>query len=192
MEVLYMKVLALLGSPRNNGNTSLLLDEYLRGIEDFDKDAEVTKVFLQEKNIQGCSSCEACRHVTTIGQCAIKDDMQELYPLFCNADVVIYATPIYWWSVSAQLKAFMDRCYALGPIKDSFAGKKAALLMTYGGELPNKGPELVKTMFEEICDYKNMDLVDVCGVCTDDYMPVIENAEALRNVYEMGLTITSA
>jgi len=60
--------------------------------------------------------------------------------------VVVYATPIYWSSVSTQLKAFMDRCYALGSIKDSFKGKKAALLITYGGELPNKGPALVKTI----------------------------------------------
>ncbi|MHB1394166.1 MAG: hypothetical protein ACYCYE_14065 [Clostridia bacterium] len=61
--------------------------------------------------------------------------------------------------------------------------------MTYGGELPNKGPELVKTMFEEICEYKNMDLVDVYGVCTEDYMPVAENTEALGDVYEMGLKV---
>ena len=115
--------------------------------------------------------------------------MQELYPLFRQADMVIYATPIYWWSVSAQLKAFMDRCYALGSIEDSFAGKKAVLLMTYGGELPNNGPELVKTTFEEICDYKEMDLVHVYSVCTDDYMPVAENAEALSDVYEMGLGV---
>ncbi len=183
-----MKVLALLGSPRKNSNTSLLLDEYLRGIKDSNKDAEITKVFLHEKNIHGCAACEACRHVT-IGQCAVKDDMQALYPLFRQADMVVYATPIYWWSVSAQLKAFMDRCYALGPVKDSFTGKKAALLMTYGGELPNKGPELVKTMFEEICDYKNMDLVDVYGVCTEEYMPVAENTEALNDVYKMGLKV---
>ena len=180
-----MKVLALLGSPRKNGNTSLLLDEYLRGIKDSNKDAEITKVFLQEKNIHSCAACEACRNINIV-QCAIKDDMQELYPLFRQADVVVYATPIYWWSVSAQLKAFMDRCYALGSIKDSFADKKAALLMTYGGELPNKGPELVKTTFEEICDYKEMDLIDVYGVCTEDYMPVAENTEALGDVYEMG------
>lgn len=184
-----MKVLALLGSPRKSGNTGLLLDEYLRGIKASNKDAEITKVFLQEKSIQGCMACEACRSVT-IGQCAIKDDMQQLYPLFCQADMVVYASPVYWWSVSAQLKAFMDRCYALGPIEDSFAGKKAALLMTYGGELPNKGPELVKTMFEEICDYKEMKLIDTYGVCTDDYMPVAENSKALKDVYELRLKIS--
>ncbi len=183
-----MKVLALLGSPRMSGNTGLLLEEYLRGIKDSNEDAEITKVFLHEKNIHGCSACEVCRNIN-IGKCTIKDDMQELYPLFHQADVVVYATPIYWWSVSAQLKAFMDRCYALGPIKDSFAGKKAALLMTYGGELPNKGPELVKTMFEEICDYKNMELVDVYGVCTEEYLPVAENTKALKDVYGMGFKV---
>lgn len=181
-----MKVLALLGSPRKNGNTGSLLDEYLRGIKASNKDAEIIKVYLNDKNIHGCTACEACRSITP-GQCAIKDDMQELYPLFRQADMVIYATPVYWWSVSAQLKAFMDRCYAISSTEDCFVGKKAALLMTYGGELPNKGPELVKATFEEICDYKEMKLVDVYGVCTDDYMPVADNTDALKEVYELGL-----
>lgn len=183
-----MKVLALLGSPRKNGNTAILLNEYLKGIRESDKAAEITCIYLNEKDIHGCNSCDACRNVT-IGQCVIKDDMQELYPLFCQADMIIYATPIYWWSVSTQLKAFMDRCYALGLVEGSFAGKKAALLMTYGGELPNKGPDLVKTTYEEICDYRKMDLIHVYGVCTDDYMPVAENSKVLKDVYEMGLTV---
>lgn len=183
-----MKVLALLGSPKRHGNTSLLLEEYLRGIKASHKDADITKIFLHEKDIQNCTACGTCHNIT-IGQCAIMDDMQELYPLFRQADMVIYATPIYWWSISTQLKAFMDRCYALGNLKDSYSGKKAALLMTYGGELPNKGPELVKTAFEEICDYKEMDLIHVYGVCTDEYMPVAENTKALMDVYEMGLKV---
>jgi multimeric flavodoxin WrbA len=188
MEVMYMKVLALLGSPRENGNTSLLLDEYIKGIEASGINCEITRVYLHRKRISGCSACNACRSITP-GQCAVKDDMQELYPLFCQADLVIYASPVYWWSVSAQLKAFMDRCYALGSVQDSFAGKKATLLMTYGGELPNKGPELVRSMLEEICEYKEMKLVDVYGVCTDDYMPVADNIEALKEVYNMGLRV---
>lgn len=183
-----MKVLALLGSPRKNGNTSLLLDEYLKGIMESNKTAEITRIFLNEKTIHGCNACDACHNVT-IGQCVIKDDMQELYPLFRQADMIIYATPVYWWSVSAQLKAFMDRCYALGPVEGSFSGKKASLLMTYGGELPNNGPDLVKTTFEEICEYKEMQLLHVYGVCTDDYIPVAENAEALSHVYKIGTEV---
>lgn len=180
-----MKILALLGSPRKGGNTDLLLEEYIKGIKEAGKPTEITKVYLNSKSIHGCNACEACRS-TTIGQCVIKDDMQELYPLFREANMVIYATPIYWWSVSAQLKAFMDRCYALGQVEGSFTGKKAALLMTYGGELPNSGPELVKTAFEDICEYKEMKLVHVYSVCTDDYMPVAENTKALGDVYRMG------
>ncbi len=183
-----MKVLALLGSPRKKGNTDLLLDAYLKGIEASGKGAEVSKVYLHEKNIRNCAACDAC-HVVNIGKCVIQDDMQALYPEFIEADVVIYATPVYWWSVSSQLKSFMDRCYALGSVEDSFAGKKAVLLLTYGGELPNKGPEIVRVCFEEICDYKEMDLIDVYGVCTDEYMPVAENAAALNEVFEMGKKI---
>ncbi len=180
-----MKVLALLGSPRKNGNTGLLLDEYIKGIKETGNSAEITKIYLNDKSIHGCNACEACRNISP-GQCAIEDDMQELYPLFRQADTVIYATPIYWWGVTAQLKAFMDRCYALGKVEGCYKGKKVSLLMTYGGDLPNSGPELVKTAFEDICEYKEMDLIHVYGACTDDYMPVAQNTKALAEVHVMG------
>lgn len=186
-----MKVLALMGSPRKGGNTALLLERYLDGLKQTNKDADINKVCLNDMDIHGCNACDACENIQR-GQCVIRDDMQKLYPLFMEADMVIYATPVYWWSVTAQMKAFMDRCYALGKVKGSFEGKKAALLMTYGGELPNKGPELVRETFEEICEYKEMNLLHVYGVCTDDYMPVDKNIEALRAVYELGASVVLA
>ncbi|HMM20032.1 MAG TPA: flavodoxin family protein [Selenomonadales bacterium] len=184
-----MKLLAVLGSPRKKGNSSLLLDQYLKGIREANRDADIAKVYLQEKNIRHCTACDVC-HTITPGRCAIKDDMQELYGLFAEAAMVVYATPVYWWGVSAQLKAFLDRTNAFDvPDGTYFAGKKAALLMTYGLGLPNKGPELVAASFGEICRYTGMDLIDVYGICANKAEPAAENAKALREVYELGLRI---
>jgi len=185
-----MKLLAVHGSPRKRGNSSLLLDQYLKGIQEANPAAEITKVYLQEKNIRNCTACDVC-HTITPGKCVIKDDMQELYTLFAEASMLVYATPVYWWGVSAQLKTFLDRTNAFDvPNGQYFAGKKLALLMTYGINLPNKGPELIKASFEEICEFAKMNLVDVYGVCANKSMPVAENAKVLKDVYEMGRKIT--
>jgi hypothetical protein len=61
--------------------------------------------------------------------------------------------------------------------------------MTYGGALPNSGPEIVERTFRDICDYVGINLVKVYGVCTDEYMPVEKNTDALREVYEIGKNI---
>jgi multimeric flavodoxin WrbA len=111
--------------------------------------------------------------------------MQDLYQKFHRAEVLIFATPVYWWNITSQLKRFMDRMYAID-VESGFKNKKFVLLLTYGGALPNSGPELVQRTFKEICDYVHMDFVQFYGTCTDDYKPVEENQEAQEAVYEMG------
>lgn len=182
-----MNILAVLGSPRKNGNTDLLLKKYIEGASSVNDDAKIETIFLQEKNISPCTSCYACKKGSK-RECIINDDMKDIYPKIKEADVMVLATPIYWWNISAQLKIFIDRWFGLGGTKD-FGGKKFVLLMTYGGALPNLGPELAEKSLREICDYLKMDVVQVYGVCTDEYMPVAENEEALKEVYELGKKI---
>lgn len=178
-----MKIGAFLGSPRRNGNTAQLLREFLRGAAE-NKDTAVEEVFLQEKRIYNCTACEGCK--TSTG-CVINDDMQKLYPIIKEADILVFAMPIYWWSMPGQMKTFVDRFYGLK--KNERSGKKAFVLMTYGGAMPNSGPELVERTFRDIFDYIDIDLVKVYGVCTDEYIPVEENVVALREVYEIGASI---
>lgn len=178
-----MKVTAFLCSPRRNGNTAHLLEEFLKGV--YEKNGTtINEVFLQENRISGCTGCQHCKKSTG---CVQNDDMQKIYPLIKDADVLVFATPIYWWSMPSQLKALIDRFYALKPKERK--GKKVYLLMTYGGALPNSGPELVERTFRDISDYIGCDLVKVYGVCTDEYMPVEQNIEALKEVYEIGRNI---
>ena len=102
------KVLGISGSPRRDGNTELLLKEFLRGAEE--NGLETGLNILSELNISPCTSCDLCRKD---GQCAINDDMQSMYSKLLEADYIVLASPIYFSGVSAQMKCCIDRCQAL-------------------------------------------------------------------------------
>jgi multimeric flavodoxin WrbA len=177
-----MKVLAVQGSPKKKGNTALLLEHYLRGVEENHRNVEINRVFLQEKNIAPCTGCYTC--IEKNSSCVIEDDMQELYDKIIEADLLVFATPVYWWSISAQLKTFVDRFCPLSV--EDFKGKKFVLLMTYGMARPNTGPEMVENMFKEIWDHFEVDFAQTYSTCTEQYLPVAENKEAQDAVYELG------
>lgn len=185
-----MKLLAIHGSPRKNGNSACLLDEYLKGIVKSNKDVEISKVYLHEKNIHHCNGCNICRTATP-GRCVIKDDMQELYAQFHLSKMVVFATPVYWWSISSQLKTFLDRINAFDiPEGNYFKDKMISILMTYELNPPNKGPELIKAGFEEICRYTKMNLVDVYSACTGNFSHIKEDKTVLKEVHELGSKIS--
>lgn len=183
-----MKILALMGSPRKKGNTDILLDEFLRGLSNNNKNIEINKIVLQDKKIACCVSCNGCKMLKS-QRCVVKDDMQQLYPLVKEADIIVFSTPIYWWSMSAQLKIFVDRLYGLGE-KSSLKNKTCVLLTTYGGALPNEGPRLVEQTFREICGHMGMKLQCSYGVCTGEGTALSENSSQLKEVYELGFNIT--
>ena len=130
------KVLVILGSPRKKGNSATLADRISRGAKS--AGAEVETVFLQGLKISPCKGCDTCQKPDTEG-CATKDDMQKIYPKLIRADAWVIASPVYWFTMSAQTKIFMDRCYALTAYaKNPFAGKRIAIAMSYGGVDPVK------------------------------------------------------
>lgn len=101
------KVLILSGSPRKNGNSDLLCDEFARGA--IEAGHEVEKIRVSEKKIAYCRACYACRGT---GVCAIKDDMAEVMQKMIDCDVMVLASPVYFYSIDAQLKAVIDRSVA--------------------------------------------------------------------------------
>ena len=101
------KVLILSGSPRKNGNSDILCDEFARGAADAGH--EVEKIRVAEKKIGYCYACYACRGT---GVCAIKDDMAEIMQKMIDCDVMVLASPVYFYSIDAQLKAVIDRSVA--------------------------------------------------------------------------------
>lgn len=115
-----MRLLGIVGSPRKNGNTEILVKEALKIAAEAGWQTDI--FLLSEKQVAPCDACGAC-HGT--GECAIKDDMQELFKLMDQADGIIFASPVYFGSVSAQAKAVMDRTFALlgkRSLKDKIAG----------------------------------------------------------------------
>lgn len=101
------KVLILSGSPRKNGNSDILCDEFARGA--VEAGHEIEKIRVAEKNIGYCRACYACRGT---GLCAIKDDMAEVMQKMIECDVMVLASPVYFYSIDAQLKAVIDRSVA--------------------------------------------------------------------------------
>ena len=101
------KVLILSGSPRLGGNSDTLCNEFMKGAKEAGH--QVEKIFVAGKNIGYCKACYACKDS---GICAIKDDMAEVLDKMLEADVIVLSSPVYFYSISAQLKAVIDRTVA--------------------------------------------------------------------------------
>ena len=121
-----MNVLILQGSPRANGNTAGMADEYRQAAEA--AGPTVPLVDVAHKKIAGCMACEYC-HGKGNGVCIQKDDMQELYPLLAEAEVLVLAAPIYYFTMSAQVQAPIQRIYNMN--KPPKVKKMAMLLSSY-------------------------------------------------------------
>ena len=121
-----MTVLILQGSPRANGNTAWMAEEFRRAAETAGHD--VTLVDVVHKKIAGCLACEYC-HGKGNGTCVQKDDMQGLYPLLAEAEVLVLAAPIYYFTMSAQIQAPIQRIYNMN--KPQKVKKMAMLLSSY-------------------------------------------------------------
>ena len=102
------KVLIVSGSPRKGGNSDLLCDEFMRGASDAGN--QVEKGFLRSKKVAPCNACYYCRQ--SGGECAIRDDMGEILDKMQAADVIVMASPVYFYSIDAQMKAVIDRSVA--------------------------------------------------------------------------------
>jgi hypothetical protein len=116
------KIIVVLGSPRKEGNSTTLAKRVIAGAKA--SGAEVEAFYLHDMNISPCMACDECRD-DPAKDCVIDDQMKALYPKLRRADALVIASPIYWFTMSAQTKLFMDRCYALGgPDGHALQGKQ--------------------------------------------------------------------
>ena len=123
-----MKILVLNGSPRANGNTASLIHAFVEGAKE--NKHTITVFNVARKKIAGCLACEYC-HTQGGGRCIQQDDMQEIYPVLEEAEMIVLASPIYYHSFTGQLQCALNRIYALDKPKHL---KKAALIMTSGSD----------------------------------------------------------
>jgi len=122
-----MKILGLSCSPNIHGNTVTLMEQALKGANAEGADTELWSIV--GKTIQPCQACRSCFGK---GVCKIKDDMQELGDKMLAADGIIFGTPVYFWDVTAQAKAVIDRTFAFNTPERNLANKVGGIIVTAG------------------------------------------------------------
>ncbi|MEM2940853.1 MAG: flavodoxin family protein [Thermoproteota archaeon] len=174
-----MKVLGLIGSPRKNSNTDLLVSRILDGASASNHLTE--KLYLYELNISPCVDCRRCKKGSF--QCAINDDMQILYPKLKDADVIIFGTPLYWYGPTGKMKLVVDRLRPFIASK-KLKGKKA-ILVTPSEEGPSACGHLVG-MFELSFQYLEINLIDKVLAKAYEKAEVREQPEILERMFQLG------
>jgi multimeric flavodoxin WrbA len=185
-----MKVLGIFGSPRKGGNTELLLEEALKGAEA--EGAEVERLRITDYNIIPCKGCLACYNK---GDCIILDDMQKIYPKLTEADIIILASPIFFYNVTAWAKALIDRCQALWArkyqLKDPSLGKEGkkrkGFFISTGGTKGQKMFEGAVLTVKYFFDVLNAEYTgDLLVREVDAKGDVLNHPETLRQAFEAG------
>ncbi len=128
------KIVILNGSPRRKGNTSAMVNMFIKGAEEAGN--IVTEFFLNDMNIHGCRGCFGGDN-SRVCPCVQKDDMDQIYPLVKECDVLIIASPLYYWNLSGQIRTAFDRLFALEEgDKNLLRGNRraSALIMSAEGD----------------------------------------------------------
>lgn len=150
-----MKILTILGSPRRKGNTAAVLAKFEQMVK---SEHSVERINIVDYDVRGCLGCDSCFKNLDDPGCVQKDDGKQILERILAADVVIYATPLYVWSYSAQLKALMDRHYCLVKWREGIKaaqlmqGKPAALLVTCGDDIENNA-DTIQVEFDREMEY---------------------------------------
>lgn len=124
-----MNVLVINGSPRPQGNTKQMVEAFREGA--VSSGNKVNVIDVCQKKIGGCLACEYC-HTKGNGNCIQKDDMQEIYDLLKEAEMLVIASPIYYHGISGQLKCVIDRFYSAAYPKKPNKLKKVAMILSSG------------------------------------------------------------
>lgn len=182
------QILVLEGSPRT-GNTSAVTDWVVAGMGRGNK---VTRVKLCELNIHPCQECFTCTKTKKGAGCAQDDDMLGLYDKVVDADLVIWASPIFCWNVTAQTKMALDRCFALLTGEDLLKGSKWALVVTAGGDAFD-GADLAVQMFSRLARYGGIEYVGqhVVAPCPDG-AKLKKSAKLQESAKEFGRELAKA
>jgi len=177
-----MRVLALQGSPRKCGNTATLLDALLKVLE---KSHAVHRFHIAGLNIRPCLSCYSCEAQQS---CADDDDMQSLYPHLAGSDLVILASPIYFYGVTAQMKTVIDRCQHLWLNPAERKTKRIGVLVLTAGapDASGQGVEITREACRIFFRCLGAPLVHTLVATNTDKLPVCEQPDALRAAKLLG------
>lgn len=188
-------ILVIQGGGRANGNTAQLVSSFAKGVEDAGHKVEI--ISLMKSEVKGCLGCNACRYGKP---CIQKDSFNDIVPKIENADMVVFATPLYFWTISSRLKAFIERFYCIAqedpepPLGryEKYPVKDCALLVTAADNF--------FWTFEQVTSYYKFAIVNyigfhdkgmlLAGGCGDtNGKPQIDKTNYLAEAYEFGRNI---
>ena len=181
-------VLVLKSSPRVNGNSNTLAERLEAGAKE--AGATVKSLMLHDMDIRPCDACEDCKET---GVCVIKDDMQQIYPLLEKACALIIASPIYWFTFSAQAKLCIDRWYALIHDGEIFRDKKIGIILTYGdNDLYESGGINAIHTYESIFRYLGAQIEGMVYGTADKIGDAEKQPELMNQAYQLGHKLGTA
>ena len=176
-----MKILVITGSPRKDGNSNTLADSFIKGAQEAGH--SVVRFDSAFKNVHPCIACNKCG---MNGECVFKDDFEFIRDNIVDADAVVFATPMYYFGISAQIKAVIDRFYAInGQIH---VPKKAVLIMTYADTSAKEAQPIISN-YETLLNYlgwSDAGRVIASGVWTEGS---VNQTQYPKQAYELGKNI---
>lgn len=183
-----MKILIIKSSPRPHGNSSTLADQLAEGA--LQAGAQVECISLHKLNIHPCNGCDAC---VKTGKCTTKDDMQPLFDKLIEADAIVLASPIYWFTYSAQLKICIDRWYSIWKNDhDAFRGKPFGIILTYGDtDLYNSGAINAIHTFETMLNFLRAKIAGWVYGSLNDVGDAQKNPELMQKAYQLGVKMVN-
>lgn len=178
-------ILVLTGSPRVGGNSDLLADAFIKGAKLAGH--KVTKFEAAFKNINGCKACNKC--YSNGSACVFNDDFNELAPLAEDSDMIVFVSPLYWFSFSAQIKAALDKFYAFGVGQRNLKIKESALI-TCGEDTDPAGYDGIVKSYELITGYKEwVDKGRIIVTGVNHKGDILNKEEYLEQAEKMGAAV---
>jgi len=175
-----MNIVVISGSPRKGGNTEIMVDNFAKGA--MESGHEVTIKRLSALKVAPCTACKYC--FTSGGICSQKDDMIEILEAIDKADMLVFASPIYWFDITAQLKCVIDRMYARGKV--GFHHKYVGLLLNSGAPGVYDAAIAQYNMTNKYLKWEDKGIITIQGM---DDKGSMNNSEQLKEVLKFGKSL---
>jgi len=174
-----MNIVILNGSARK-GNTAACIEAFVEGAQEKNT---IEIIETDKANVSPCKGCETCG---CDKGCVATDDSNKIVDKIAAADLIVFASPIYWWGITAQLKTVMDKCYCRGA---HIQNKQIGLILCAGAPTDDEEYGLIKRQFELISEYLSWDMTFFKAFYALDKDDIKNNPEALAEMKELGSTI---
>lgn len=177
-----MKILLITGSPHRQGTSAALSEQFIKGA--MEAGHQVDRFDAAFKSIHPCIACDKCR--TGEKECVFKDDMEELNPMLVSAEAVVFSSPIYYCTFSAQIKTVIDRFYANDEILHNT--KKTVLLTTMADETPETA-EGANAAFLGMAEYLDWEIAGILNAAGCGDTESLKKTDYLIKAYELGKSL---